>query len=77
MRPGHFYEFGSRYDWSQFDDTSGQHEQYVSVFATRYLSEMTFVRLQLKNGIDRDNQRETEVIGQMVFGFGPHTHPLQ
>lgn len=77
LRPGHFYEYGARYDWSQFDDTSGQHEKYASVFATRYLSEMTFVRLQVKSGINRDGQHENELIGQMVFGFGPHTHPLQ
>jgi len=77
LRPGHFYEFGSRYDWSQFDDASRQHEQYVSLFATRYLSEMTFLRLQVKSGSNRDNQHETELIAQMVFGFGPHTHPLQ
>jgi len=76
-RPGHFYEFGSRYDWCEAAQDSTKHESYVSLFATRFLSEMTYLRLQVKSGTNEDHQHVNEIIAQVVFGFGPHTHPLQ
>jgi hypothetical protein len=76
-QPGHFYEFGTRYDWSEFATNDTLHESYLSLFATRYLSEMTFLRVQLKEGTNEEGQHVNEVLTQLVFGFGPHTHPLQ
>ena len=77
FRPGHFYEYGARYDWSQFAADNTHHEAYGSLFATHYLSEQTFLRLQVKHGTDRLDRNDTELIAQVVYGFGPHTHPLQ
>lgn len=76
-RPNHFYEYGTRYDWSEFANDREHHESYLSLFATRFLSEATYLRLQAKTGTDRDGHRVNEVLVQMVFGFGPHTHALQ
>lgn len=76
-RPNHFYEYGTRYDWSEFANDNTHHESYVSLFATRFLSEATYLRLQAKSGTDRDGQHVNELLAQIVFGFGPHTHPLQ
>jgi len=76
-RPGHFYEFGTRYDWSQFAGDNTHHESYASLFGTHFLSEQTFLRLQVKHGTDRLNRGVNELIAQVVWGFGPHTHPLQ
>ena len=77
FRPGHFYEFGTRYDWSEFAADNTHHESYASLFATRFLSEQTFMRLQVKHGTDRLDRGVNELIAQVVWGFGPHTHPLQ
>lgn len=76
-RPHPCYEIGSRYDWSEFADDNTQHESYVSLFATRFLNEMTYVRLQAKHGTDRDGESVHELLAQVVFGFGPHVHLLQ
>lgn len=76
-RPNHFYEYGARYDWSEFANDNTHHESYLSLFATRFLSEATYLRLQAKHGTDHDGQQVNEVLAQIVFGFGPHTHPLQ
>ncbi len=77
FRPGHFYEFGTRYDWSEFAGDNTHHESYGSLFATRFLTEATYLRLQLKHGTNRDGRQVNELLAQLVFGFGPHTHPLQ
>lgn len=75
-RPNHQYEFGSRYDWSEII-SSTSHESYVSLFATKFLSETTYMRLQVKKGVDGSGQKVNELLAQFVFGFGPHTHALQ
>ena len=76
-RPNHIYEFGTRYDWSEFANDNTHHESYLSLFATRFLSEATYLRLQAKHGANHDGRQVNELIAQIVFGFGPHTHPLQ
>ncbi|MHB9025861.1 MAG: hypothetical protein ACYC7E_17110 [Armatimonadota bacterium] len=76
-RPSHYYEFGARYDWSEFADDNSVHASAVSLFATKFLSETTYLRLQAKHGADRDGQNFTELSMQIVFGFGPHAHALQ
>ena len=77
FRPGHFYEFGTRYDWSETPAVAGVHESYLSAFGTRFLNETTYARLQVKHGRDAHQERSTQVILQVVFGFGPHAHVLQ
>lgn len=76
-RPGHYYEVGARYDWSEFAADAAHHESYLSLFGTRYLTEQTLVRLQVKHGDNHDGQTANELLLQVIFGFGPHTHPLQ
>jgi len=76
-RPSTTYELGARYDWSQVAYENSHHESYVSLFATRFLSEATYLRLQVKHGKDRDGERSSALLAQIVFSFGPHTHALQ
>ncbi|MHB0938920.1 MAG: hypothetical protein ACYDCO_26105 [Armatimonadota bacterium] len=76
-RPNHVYEFGTRYDWSETPAAAGAHASSISAFATRFLNETTFTRLQLKHGTNPHGENENQVLFQVVFGFGPHAHVLQ
>jgi hypothetical protein len=76
-RPSHFYELGTRYDWSEAPGHEAEHESYLSAFVTRFLNETTFTRLQVKHGTNVEGKTVNEVSLQLVFGFGPHAHVLQ
>lgn len=65
-------DFGLRYDWSQRPAPCFGRDSGLSAIYTRYLSETTYLRLQLTR--ERD---ATTAYLQMVWGLGPHTHPQE
>lgn len=77
FRPNAIQEFGIRYDRSKSPAEESANESYLSAFATRYLNETTYVRLQLKHGQNLHNETVNDATLQFVFGFGPHAHALQ
>ncbi|OPZ84155.1 MAG: hypothetical protein BWY76_01968 [bacterium ADurb.Bin429] len=80
FQPSKFVELGARYDWTQVPVEEGDpaaHLSGVSLFATRYLNETTFLRGQVTRGQNHKGETEHTVTLQLVFGFGPHAHVLQ
>jgi hypothetical protein len=77
FRPDRDHEFGVRLDRSDLTDDIPTHASGVSVFSTHYLNEMTYLRMEGTHGKDGAGQAVNTVGVQVVFGFGPHSHPLQ
>jgi hypothetical protein len=72
-----FYEIGARGDYTRFPFPVAGHESAVSAYLTRYLTEQTSIRLQLRHGTRPDDGTFNEAFLQFLFGFGPHSHLLQ
>jgi hypothetical protein len=72
-----YHEIGARGDYTQFPFPIEGREWGVSAWYTRYLTEQTSVRLQLKHGDRPEDGSFNEVFLQFLFGFGPHSHLLQ
>jgi hypothetical protein len=79
----HFWEYGVRYDQSRRpfpgdpeDDAMGR-DRALSVFLTYRLNEQSFIRLQWRNLKLSDDRARNNLILQFMFGFGPHSHPLE
>lgn len=76
-QPDKYWEYGARYDWTEFPFPLNGRESAGTVFLTRRLNETTFARLQYKRSDNTDFGIVNDVYLQFVFGLGPHAHPLQ
>ncbi|MCC6443797.1 MAG: hypothetical protein IT210_10130 [Armatimonadetes bacterium] len=76
-KPGRYWEYGLRYDWTAFPYPMPGRENSLSAILTHYLNETTCARLQLKRGSRPSRDNFTEFWLQLIFGAGPHSHPLQ
>jgi outer membrane murein-binding lipoprotein Lpp len=81
-KPDRYWEYGLRYDWSQrayldaANDVSGA-DRALSAILTYRMNEQSFVRLQWRNLKPADDSVRNELLLQLMFGFGPHSHPLE
>ncbi|MEJ5253400.1 MAG: hypothetical protein WHX60_16110 [Armatimonadota bacterium] len=81
-KPDRYWEYGVRYDWSQRaylheeDDVTGA-DRALSAILTYRLNEQSYLRLQWRNLKPADDDMRNELIFQLMFGFGPHSHPLE
>jgi hypothetical protein len=76
-RPNQYYEAGVRGDSTRFPYPTKGQESAISAYFTRFLTEQTSVRLQLRHGSRPEESGFTEFFMQFLFGFGPHSHLLQ
>lgn len=81
-KPDRFWEYGLRYDWSKRAflkdevDVNGA-DRALSAILTYRLNEQSFLRLQWRNIKPADDNSRNELMLQLMFGFGPHAHPLE
>ncbi len=81
-KPDRYWEYGVRYDWSKRafltadEDVSGA-DRALSAILTYRLNEQSFIRLQWRNLKPADDDVRNELMLQLMFGFGPHSHPLE
>lgn len=69
---------GLLYDRSQFADSGFGYEQSLSGIFSRQLTETTTLRTQLKRSFGGGaGEDDTQLLFQLIWGFGPHSHPLQ
>jgi hypothetical protein len=57
-------------------DVSGA-DRALSAILTYRMNEQSFVRLQWRNLKPADDSVRNELLLQLMFGFGPHSHPLE
>jgi hypothetical protein len=69
-----YWDAGIRYDWSENAFPDEVTSSLISVIGTYRFTETT--RLRLQYGFDPDASSHNAAM-QLVFGIGPHTHPLQ
>ncbi|MCS6830763.1 MAG: hypothetical protein RMM08_13020 [Armatimonadota bacterium] len=81
-KPDRYWEYGVRYDWSRRafleadEDVTGA-DRALSAILTYRLNEQSFLRLQWRNLKPADDSVRNELMLQLMFGFGPHSHPLE
>jgi len=81
-KPDRYWEYGLRYDWSQRaylnaeQDVTGS-DRALSAILTYRLNEQSYIRLQWRNLKPADDSVRNELLLQLMFGFGPHSHPLE
>jgi hypothetical protein len=63
-----------RYDWSENAFPEEATGSLVSAIGTYRFTETTRLRLQYGYAPDKETN---QAMVQLVFGIGPHTHPLQ
>lgn len=76
-KPGRYWEYGTRYDNTQFPAPTTGKETGWTTFVTKYLNESTYLRGQFKHSDAPSTGSANEVFLQMVWGIGPHSHALQ
>lgn len=82
-RQDKFWEYGIRYDQSRRpfpadpDEDAPGRDRVFSAFLTYRMNEQSFIRLQWRNLKPFDDKVRNELILQFMFGFGPHSHPLE
>jgi hypothetical protein len=81
-KPDRYWEYGVRYDWSQRAYLDAEHDvsgadRALSAILTYRLNEQSYIRLQWRNLKPADDSVRNELLFQLVFGFGPHSHPLE
>jgi hypothetical protein len=77
LRTNQYWELGARADRTAYPFPIDGHESAFSAYLTRYLTEQTSLRLQLKHGRRPEDGTFNELFVQFLFGFGPHSHLLQ
>jgi len=81
-KPDRYWEYGLRYDWSKRafltagTDVPGA-DRALSAILTYRLNEQSYIRLQWRNLKPADDSVRNELLFQLMFGFGPHSHPLE
>lgn len=69
-----YHEVGTRFDWVKAPD--GETKRGLSLIATKYLTETTFLRLQLRyNRLPGEDF--LDAIVNFTWGMGPHAHRLE
>lgn len=81
-KPDRYWEYGLRYDWSkraflQSDGDVTGADRALSAILTYRLNDQSFLRLQWRNLKPADDDVRNELMFQLMFGFGPHSHPLE
>lgn len=76
-RMNQFWEWGLRGDYTKFPYPLPGYDAGGSVFLTRYLTEQTSLRLQYQYMNSPHLGTGNALYFQILFGSGPHTHPLQ
>jgi hypothetical protein len=69
-----YWDAGLRYDWSETAFPEKEHTDYLSGIITNHLTETTQIRFQYQYNL---NSKIYGAFLQMIFGIGPHSHPLQ
>jgi hypothetical protein len=72
-----YWEAGVRGDYTKFPFPVDGKEWGASLFLTRYLNEQTSLRLEYRHEKDVEFGSGNGVFFQVIFGSGPHAHPLQ
>lgn len=72
-----FWEGGMRLDWTQFPFPIRGDSKSGSLFLSKYITEQTSLRLQFTHGNEARTGDYNEILFQVLFGSGPHTHALQ
>ena len=72
-----YYEGGLRGDYTRYPYPTPGHESAASLFLTRFITEQTAVRLELRHGARPEDGGFNEAWLQILTGFGPHSHNLQ
>lgn len=72
-----YWDFGLRYDWSARSYPNPGHDSGLSAMLTNRLTETMLMRLQLNRGNRANFGKLNEAFFQIVWGLGPHTHPLE
>ncbi|HEU4755010.1 MAG TPA: hypothetical protein VFU47_18025 [Armatimonadota bacterium] len=75
-RMNRFWEAGLRGDYTQFPYPIRGHEWAASAFLTHYITEQTSLRLEYQYA-NSPFGSGNGIFFQILFGSGPHTHPLQ
>lgn len=76
FRMNRYWEVGVRGDYTKFPYPLNGREIAGSLFVTKYLTEQTSLRLEYQYA-DSTFGKGSGVFLQLLFGSGPHTHPLQ
>jgi hypothetical protein len=69
-----YWDAGLRYDWSETAFPEKGHADYLSGIITNHLTETTQIRFQYQYNL---NSKIYGAFLQLIFGIGPHSHPLQ
>lgn len=72
-----YFEAGLRGDYTRFPYPTPGHESAASLYLTRFLTEQTALRLELRHGTRPEDGGFNEIWFQLLGGFGPHSHNLQ
>ncbi len=72
-----YYEAGLRGDYTRYPYPTPGHESAASLFLTRFITEQTLLRLELRHGARPEAGAFNEAWLQILTGFGPHSHNLQ
>ena len=73
-QPGKYWEAGMRYDWTEDAFPDGSIHDMVSGMLAYKFTETTKLRLQAGY---HPKDRNYRAWLQLVFGIGPHSHPMQ
>lgn len=75
-RINQYWDFGTRFDYSENPEKDISYERDLSFIITRHLTETSYYRLTAKHrNIDGKNLTEGWI--QVSFGIGPHSHELE
>jgi len=72
-----YFEAGLRGDYTHYPYPTSGHESAASLFLTRFVTEQTALRLELRHGARPVDGGYNELWLQLLTGFGPHSHNLQ
>lgn len=72
-----FYEAGVRGDYTRFPYPVDSYDWGGSLFLTKYITEQTSLRLEYQYTRSPLLGTGNGIYFQILFGSGPHTHPLQ
>lgn len=70
-------DIGLLFERSGFPQAPGQRETALSLIYTRQLTEQFYFRLHGTRGHRPGGGDYSQIIGQVTFGIGPHTHELE
>jgi hypothetical protein len=76
-KPNPFWEIGGRADYTRFPFPVDDREIAGSLFLTRYLNEQTSLRLEYQYTDSPLLGSGNGIYFQILFGSGPHSHPLK